>query len=275
MKSHHILIFLALFSSVWVFFISGKNTEDIEKAPHIQKKQFNNLEYATGRGSEDYLRLVNIHKDHLFMSGSIMTFSSSKKRNTETVYDTKSDNSITKFVSRKVSLNNSKYVPRDLVDIKGEKITLTKWKLQLRSEANATLQSMATEFNDIFQKELVIVSSYRSYKYQENLKKKWCPDTLCADAGHSEHQLGLAVDLFAATDSGAFLSKADFRLYYERLAQNAHRYGRHNSYQKWVEIDTYQVEPRHRRYLGRDLATVLFEQKMTLAEWIKKRNKKQ
>jgi len=55
---------------------------------------------------------------------------------------------------------------------------------------------------------------------------------LCAPAGHSEHQLGLAIDLFAATTADKFLSKADFRKYYDWLAANAHRYGWHNTYQK-------------------------------------------
>lgn len=189
-------------------------------------------------------------------------------------YDTASDDSIQKYVSRTIGLSKSNYIPNDLITLTGENLSFNSNHLQLRKNAAIQLDALAQEFQEIFNKKLVIISAYRSYHYQLSMKKKWCPDTLCAPAGHSEHQLGLAIDIFAATTAGDFLSKTDFRKYYERLAINAHRYGRHNTYQKWVEIDSYQIEPRHRRYLGRELATELFEKKMTFWEWIKENIKK-
>lgn len=188
------------------------------------------------------------------------------------VYDIANDASIEKYVSRKIPLRNKKYIPKDLVTLDSEYLTTSQKSFQLRADAAETLTAMAKEFTEIFNKKLVIVSAYRSYSYQQSLKKRWCSDTLCAPAGQSEHQLGLAIDLFAATTADKFLSKADFKKYYDWLAVNAHRYGRHNTYQKWVAIDTYQVEPRHRRYLGSDLATELYDQKMTFGEWVKKIN---
>lgn len=184
-------------------------------------------------------------------------------------YDYDSDDSITKYVSRNITLNDIKYSPKDLVSISNQWLVLPKWShMKLRAIAHSKLNDMAKEFYNIFWDKLVIVSAYRSYDYQKNLKK-WCSDTLCALPGRSEHQLWLAIDIFAATTAGQFLSKTQFKQYYDRLAVNAHRYGRHNTYQKWVEIDTYQPEPRHWRYVGRELATELFDSKMTLAEWYK------
>lgn len=185
-------------------------------------------------------------------------------------YDYDTDTSLQRYVSRDNSLKDIKYIPYNLVHISPQWLILSNPTMKLRAEANEHLNDMAEEFYHIFGDKIVIVSSYRSYDYQKELKN-WCSDTLCALPGRSEHQLGLAIDIFAATTAGEFLSKAQFKKYYEWLALNAHRYGWHNTYQKWVDIDTYQVEPRHRRYLGRELATELFERKMTLGEWYKEK----
>ena len=171
-----------------------------------------------------------------------------------TEYDYDTDDSLQKYVSRSITLNNLQYEPKDLVTISNKRVILASPSMKLRDVANSKLNDLAQEFYQIFGDKLVIVSAYRSYEYQKKLKK-WCSDTLCALPGRSEHQLGLAIDIFAATTAGDFLSKAEFKKYYERLAINAHRYGWHNTYQKWVEIDTYKPEPRHRRYLWRELAT--------------------
>jgi D-alanyl-D-alanine carboxypeptidase len=59
--------------------------------------------------------------------------------------------------------------------------------------------------------------------------------------------------------------------YYVWLVQNAHLYGWHNTYQKWVAIDGYEVEPWHWRYLWEELATYLYENKITIAEYYNNR----
>jgi LAS superfamily LD-carboxypeptidase LdcB len=59
---------------------------------------------------------------------------------------------------------------------------------------------MAKAFELEFGEPLVVISGYRSAEYQQRL---WnlgrCHDTLCAPPGYSEHQLGLAVDIFDAS----------------------------------------------------------------------------
>lgn len=184
-------------------------------------------------------------------------------------FDYTTDSSITKFVSAKVPLTDKEYVPDDLVPISSEWLIIQWSNAKLREIANKKLNELAGEFYTAFQDKLVIVSSYRSYSYQKNLEKG-CSLTLCARAWYSEHQLGLTIDIFAATTAGKFLSKAEFKTYYEWLMQNAHRYWWHNSYQKGVATDTYQQEPRHWRYLGRELATELHDNQQTFAEWYNK-----
>ncbi|MDR0650860.1 MAG: D-alanyl-D-alanine carboxypeptidase family protein [Candidatus Peribacteria bacterium] len=76
----------------------------------------------------------------------------------------------------------------------------------------------------------------------------------------------MAIDLWEATNEEKFLEK--HQTYYDWLRENAHLYGFHQSYQKGKSIDGYAIEPRHRRYLGENLAKELQEKKITFSELI-------
>jgi D-alanyl-D-alanine carboxypeptidase len=70
-----------------------------------------------------------------------------------------------------------------------------------------------------------------------------------------------------ATNEEKFLAK--YQTSYDWLVENAHLYGFHQSYQKGKSIDGYAIEPRHRRYLGVELAKELHEKGMTFSEAVK------
>lgn len=107
---------------------------------------------------------------------------------------------------------------------------------------------------------IYISSGYRSYSYQENLYNRYTAvdgiegaDTYSARPGHSEHQTGLCFDLneiddiFAGTDEGIWVNN------------NAHLYGFIIRYPKGKEdITGYKYESWHLRYVGIDLAKVLY-----------------
>lgn len=59
-----------------------------------------------------------------------------------------------------------------------------------------------------------------------------CTDSLCAPPGHSEHQLGLAVDLFDATTEEEYYKNPKYVAYVGWLKRYAHLYGWTQSYQK-------------------------------------------
>jgi len=61
--------------------------------------------------------------------------------------------------------------------------------------------------------------------------------------------MGLAVDIFDASTRQEFLANSLYKKYLEWMKENAHKYGFHNSYQKGLEIDGYDIEPWHWRYL--------------------------
>ena len=83
-----------------------------------------------------------------------------------------------------------------------------------------------------------------------------------ARPGHSEHELGLAVDINSHT------AEDEWRLY-GWLAENAWRYGFLLRYpQDGEEITGITYEPWHYRYVGTDAAREIHEQGCTLEEYL-------
>ncbi len=123
------------------------------------------------------------------------------------------------------------YVPFDLVTVEGQK---------LRSEAvnqYALMKTDAQRAGYAFS----IYSGFRTFKQQTNLHQQ---NPKSAPPGHSEHQLGTAVDLSYQPKTWGWLDK------------NAHKYGFVMSYRGTQQDQTkYDFEPWHWRFVGIKLAT--------------------
>lgn len=180
------------------------------------------------------------------------------------------DESITKYVNDKIHYTKINYVPKNLLRIQSDYVYDTKGNQVLREETNEALQQLAKDFYQEFQIKLKVVSAYRSYNYQVWIKKWGCSDLFCAKAWYSEHQSGLAFDMFETTSKDEFLSKPDLKKYYEWMEKNAYKYGFNNSYKNGKEIDGYAIEPWHWRYVGVDFAQELWEKDMTYGAYVKK-----
>lgn len=113
-----------------------------------------------------------------------------------------------------------------------------------------------------FKVKFSISSAWRSNKYQEELRVS-CASSRCADAGASEHEMGLALDL--GINGGNIMRNNG--IYYQWLVDNAHKWGFHQTYQKGVNIDSKIEEPWHWRYVGVHFATYLHENGLSLAEY--------
>lgn len=186
----------------------------------------------------------------------------------ELLIDLYTDSSIQKFVTSNLSFDDKSYVPENLVSISGEYVFDAKWWYQLlRQEAKVNLDLLAEEFYKEFSVKLSVVSAYRSYTYQKGIKDRGCPDNLCAKAWFSEHQSGLAVDLFEASTNAQWKNNYTLNKYYNWLKDNAHYFGFHNTYQYWLDIDWYEIEPWHWRYLWEEFATYLYENNITIAQY--------
>ncbi len=117
---------------------------------------------------------------------------------------------------------------------------------------------------------LYVISGFRTWDNQNTLfnnnkKKNGLDHALMYSAkpGHSEHQLGLAVDFNKAYKT--FENTKE----YEWLKLNAYKYGFIERYKKGKEYITgFAYEPWHYRYLGVDIATKIYEENITYEEYL-------
>lgn len=121
---------------------------------------------------------------------------------------------------------------------------------------------------------IIAVSTYRNYDYQKKLYKHYVKtkgkkyaNVCSAKAGHSEHQTGLAVDV---ANSSLDYDNFDQTNEFEWMKNNAHKYGFILRYPKdKTSITGYKYEPWHYRYVGKDIAHIIYQKKITLEEYIK------
>lgn len=114
-------------------------------------------------------------------------------------YDLTSDTSFQKYLSDTAPFANKKYVPSDLLPINSSFTANDPSKFKLREEAGIQFADLAWHFWKEFDGDkLVIVSAYRSSDFQKYLLRT-CKKNACAQAGTSEHQAGLALDLSVRT----------------------------------------------------------------------------
>jgi len=166
------------------------------------------------------------------------------------------------------------YVPPDLVPVTGVAQALPGQRV--RTVALTALQRLATEA----QKEghaLSVRSGYRSYTEQATTYTYWVAQLgaveaarVSARAGHSEHQLGTAVDLTSAAVGYDLVEGFGGTPEGRWLASNGQRFGFTLSYPEGKEAVTgYAYEPWHWRYVGEAMATWLRERGLTLTEWLR------
>jgi len=185
-------------------------------------------------------------------------------------FDFDSDDSFQKFLHDEHPFDDLTYAPTDLLPINSNFTANMSKAFKLREEAGIHFADMAWYFRNAFSGDkLYIVSAYRSSGLQWYLIKQWCTLMRCAKVGTSEHQAWLAVDLKVMTKWWKWysLDVGHPNKYYDWLKSNAHMFWFHNTYQKWIEVDGKIAEWRHRRYMWKELATILMEHNQTFAEY--------
>lgn len=162
------------------------------------------------------------------------------------------------------------YIPSDLELISLDYANEDKY---LRKEAKNQFERLSQDAKQLGY-QIVAVSTYRSYDYQEKLydyyiktKGKKYADNCSARPGHSEHQTGLSLDVMGSNkDYDLFAESIEF----EWMKENAYKYGFVLRYPKGKEkITGFKYEPWHYRYVGVDVAKILYENHWTLEEYLK------
>lgn len=130
--------------------------------------------------------------------------------------------------------------------------------------------------------ELEIESGYRSYDYQEKVRKECIKEKgidhaykYIAKPGHSEHQSGLAID-YCLKEQDHYRIEFDIPEEVSKIVEDiAVLYGFILRYPKGKETVTgYGYEPWHLRYVGQELATYLYKKQITLDEYEKEKESK-
>ncbi len=173
-----------------------------------------------------------------------------------------------------ILVNYNNQIPEDY----SIELTLLSNGQKVDSRIYPALQQM---FDDMRRQDIypTVTSGYRTVEYQQQLldekideltnqgyslfaakkeAQKWV-----AMVGHSEHQIGLAVDINAVNGS----SNND--VVYAWLAENSWKYGFILRYPKEkTEITQISYEPWHYRYVGIEASTEIYEKGYCLEEYI-------
>ena len=160
------------------------------------------------------------------------------------------------------------YVPNNLEKINNQ-YALDNMKLV--KEAKDAFEKLS---KDALKEKLNIIamSAYRSYSYQVDLYNRYAKsdgkekaDTYSGRAGHSEHQTGLAVDVY---NKKVPYTSFENTKEYDWMMKNAHKYGFILRFPKNKEEETgYHFESWHYRYVGIDIATYIKENDISLEEY--------
>lgn len=168
------------------------------------------------------------------------------------------------------------YEPADLVGIAEYDLLYINGEKKLRLEVMDDLQKMIEESKTLGY-EFYITSGYRSYQNQIDLNNfivqrdgiKFAAKSV-ARPGHSEHQLGTAIDFTSGDVINGRIKNFGSTPESTWLAENAYKYGFVLSYPKGSEESTgYKYEPWHYRYVGIQTAQEIYESGKIPIEYLK------
>lgn len=161
------------------------------------------------------------------------------------------------------------YVPNNLEQID------TKYALSNMSLVNTAKYAFENMSKEAKKENLKIIamSTYRSYEYQVNLYNNYAKsdgkaaaDTYSGRPGNSEHQTGLAVDVYNQDETYTNFEKTEEYIW---MQDNAYKYGFILRFPKGKEKETgYEFESWHYRYVGKNIAKIIKENNISLEEYI-------
>jgi D-alanyl-D-alanine carboxypeptidase len=164
------------------------------------------------------------------------------------------------------------YVPPDLVSVAQADIG---GKGKVRAVMIDDLREMAAAAKAA-DAAIAVHSAYRSYATQQQVFAQWVAYhgraralQLSARPGHSEHQLGVAVDFRSDPPVDTLDSEWGKTAAGRWMRNHAWEYGFVMSYPKGkLDITCYDFEPWHFKYVGRDVAAAIHASGLTQREYL-------
>ena len=190
------------------------------------------------------------------------------KKQYEDMHETINLNKINILVNKHNYLKED-YVPENLKSLSS---TYALSNMKMVEEAANAFESLSKDASKENYK-VIAMSTYRSYEYQVDLYNKYvksdgkdAADTYSGRPGNSEHQTGLAVDVYNQTETYTNFEKTKE---YNWMQENAYKYGFILRFPKDKENETgYEFESWHYRYVGKDIAKYIHKHNITLEEYI-------
>ena len=274
-----ILISLIVFLAIGGLIINQKNQETEEK-PKKQTKEEQKIEKLKSipyYKKEYQKRYLEYQKENPNLSvENIVTYVNIGIDKPYYTNTKKAENLNTNLILvNKYNYLTEDYIPENLEPID---IAYARSGMQLVREAKEAFETLSEDAKKEG-KNIIAMSSYRSYDYQVNLYDNYvatdgkeAADTYSARAGYSEHQTGLAVDVYnKVLPYTSFEETEEFNW----MQENAYKYGFILRFPKdKVNITGYQYESWHYRYVGKEAAKYIHNHDLTLEEYYVKKVEK-
>ena len=274
-----VLILLIVFLAIGGLIINQKNQETEEK-PKKQTKEEQKIEKLKSipyYKKEYQKRYLEYQKENPNLSvENIVTYVNigiDKPYYTNTKKAEKLNTNL--ILVNKYNYLTEDYIPENLEPID---IAYARSGMQLVREAKEAFETLSEDAKKEGMN-IIAMSSYRSYDYQVNLYDNYvatdgkeAADTYSARAGYSEHQTGLAVDVYnKVLPYTSFEETEEFNW----MQENAYKYGFILRFPKdKVNITGYQYESWHYRYVGKEAAKYIHNHDLTLEEYYVKKVEK-
>lgn len=160
------------------------------------------------------------------------------------------------------------YIPENLELIDNQYAIGNMKMVKVAKEAFESLSAAAKKEN----LNIIAMSTYRSYDYQTNLYNRYVAqdgkenaDTYSGRPGHSEHQTGLAADVYNKTETYTNFERTKE---YQWMQNHAHEYGFILRFpEDKVDETGYQFESWHYRYVGIEAAKYIKEHNISFEEY--------
>lgn len=270
-----ILILLLLITVLGIISIPKENKKTLNKELTKEEKQIQKLKKISYYKKENKKRYLLYQKKHPELSiEDIITQVNIGIDNPFYTNTKPSENLNTDLILvNKYNYITEDYIPKNLEEINAN---YARSGMQLVRNAKKAFEKLSKNAK----KEglnIIAMSSYRSYEYQVTLYNNYvktdgqeAADTYSARAGYSEHQTGLAVDVYnLELPYTSFEKTKEF----EWMQKNAYKYGFILRFPKdKVNITGYQYESWHYRYVGKKVAKHLYKNNLTLEEYIAKKS---
>lgn len=272
-----LIIFFVIFSitkttSFIVNTVKEKNKKEVVLTPKEKKLlQLDNINTKIDYFNDAYINRYISYKNN---NKSLSTKQVIKNVNMNldlTVYEDKIParnlNQINILVNKYYYLEED-YVPGDLEEISNQYALNNMKMVKVAKEAFEEMSKDAKKEG----LSIIAMSTYRDYAYQTDLYNRYvkqdgveAADTYSGRPGFSEHQTGLAVDIYNGKEK-----YTDFHLTkeFKWMQEHAKDYGFILRFPEGKENETgYQYESWHYRYVGLKAATYITEKNITFEEY--------